>query len=131
MRRKLYGLIVSALLLVSTIGVTFVPAVSAVNVFPVCNGAAADTSVCQDNAAQAKAGGNPVIKALRVTISIMSFVIGLTAVIMLIIGAISMSTSGGDPQKVANARNTILYALIGVVVAVIAQTIVAFVLNKL
>ena len=72
-----------------------------------------------------------MITALKVTISIMSFVIGATGVIMIIIAGISMVTSGGDPQKVASARRSVLFALIGLTIAALAEVIVVFVLSKL
>lgn len=64
-------------------------------------------------------------------INILLFVVGAGAVIMLIIGAIRYVVSGGDQQAVAGAKNTILYAIIGIVVAVLAFAIVNFVLREL
>jgi prepilin signal peptidase PulO-like enzyme (type II secretory pathway) len=52
---------------------------------------------------------------------------GALAVIFIIIGAVKFSTSGGDPQKVASARQTVIYAIIGLIVAVSAFTIASIV----
>lgn len=55
------------------------------------------------------------------------FVVGAIAVIMLIFGGFKYITSGGDASNVTSAKNTILYAVIGLVVVVLAGTIVNFV----
>jgi hypothetical protein len=39
-------------------------------------------------------------------------------------------TSSGDPNRVASAKNTLLYAIIGIIIAVLAQVIVKFVIAK-
>ena len=66
----------------------------------------------------------------RVT-SILLFIIGAVAVIMLIIGGIRYVVSGGDQSQVTAAKNTILYAIIGIVVAVLAYAAVRFVTTTL
>jgi hypothetical protein len=64
-------------------------------------------------------------------VNILLFIIGAIAVIMLIIGGIRYVTSGGDQNHVTAAKNTILYAIIGIVVAVLAFAVVNFVLTGL
>ena len=59
------------------------------------------------------------------------YIIGIIAIIMLIFGGIRYATSGGDSKKVTDAKNTILYAIIGLVVALLSFAIVNFVLNAL
>ena len=59
--------------------------------------------------------------------SILLFIIGAVAVIMLIIGGLRYVVSGGDASKVQDAKNTILYALVGIVVAILAYAAVNFV----
>jgi cytochrome bd-type quinol oxidase subunit 2 len=63
-------------------------------------------------------------------INIMSLVVGVVAVIMIIIGGLRYITSGGDSGNVTNAKNTILYAVVGLVVVALAQVIVRFVVNR-
>jgi len=70
---------------------------------------------------------NSVISAI---INIFSWIIGVTAVIMMMIGGFKFVTANGDSNSVSSARNTILYAAIGLVVAAFAQIIVKFVLTK-
>lgn len=59
------------------------------------------------------------------------FLIGAISVIMLIYGGITYTLSAGDSTKVTNAKNTIMYAIIGIVVALLAYAIVNFVLGQL
>ena len=59
------------------------------------------------------------------------FVIGGIAVLMLIYGGIRYTISGGDEKAITSAKNTILYAVIGIIVAVVAYAIVNFVINAL
>jgi len=63
-------------------------------------------------------------------INILSVVVGIVAVIMIIIAGFKFLTSGGDAQATASARNTIIYAIVGLVVVAMAQIIVKFVLDK-
>ena len=59
------------------------------------------------------------------------FVIGMVAVIMIILGGISYATSQGDAAKVKKGKDTILYGIIGLVIAILAFAIVNFVLGAL
>ena len=59
------------------------------------------------------------------------YIVGIVAVIMLIIGGIRYITSGGDAKKVTDAKNTVLYAIIGLVICLLAFAIVNFVVTTL
>ena len=59
------------------------------------------------------------------------FVTGALAVVMLIIGGIRYAVSGGNSASVTAAKNTILYALVGLIIAFLAFAIVNFVLGSL
>jgi multisubunit Na+/H+ antiporter MnhB subunit len=63
--------------------------------------------------------------------NIMLFIIGAIAVIMLIVGGIRYVVSSGDQNAVTGAKNTILYAIIGIVVAFLAYAAVNFVSSQL
>ncbi len=63
--------------------------------------------------------------------NIMLFLVGIISVIMLIIGGIRYVVSGGDQNAVQGAKNTILYAIIGIVVAFLAFAAVRFVTTNL
>lgn len=63
--------------------------------------------------------------------NILIFLVGIIAVIMLIIGGIRYAVSGGDQSAVTSAKNTILYAIVGLIVAFLAFAIVNFVTTQL
>jgi len=65
---------------------------------------------------------------LKSIINLLLFVIGVIAVIMIIVGGIRYVVSGGDQSAITGAKNTILYAIVGLVVAILAFAIVNFVL---
>ena len=73
-------------------------------------------------------GDTGVFKQITNTIL---YIVGIIAVIMLIIGGIKYVISGGDAKKVTDAKNTILYAIIGLVIAFLAFAIVNFVISAL
>lgn len=88
-------------------------------------GSASGSSGCADDPADT--GVNDV---LRTVVNILSIILGIAAVIMIIIGGLKYVTSGGDSSKTASAKNTIIYALIGLVVALLAQVLVHFVIDR-
>ena len=64
-------------------------------------------------------------------VNIMLFAVGILAVIMLIWGGIRYVLSGGDSGAVSSAKKTILYAVVGLIVAILAYAIVNFVINTI
>lgn len=62
-------------------------------------------------------------------INVVLGVLGLAAVVMIIIGGISYTTSQGDAAKASKAKNTILYGIVGLIIALLAFPIVNFVLS--
>ena len=73
-------------------------------------------------------GDNGVFKQITNTIL---YIVGIVAVIMLIVGGIRYVVSGGDAKKVTDAKNTILYAIIGLIICFLAFAIVNFVIAAL
>lgn len=59
------------------------------------------------------------------------FVLGAIAVIMIVIGGVKYTTSNGDSNSIKSAKDTILYSVIGLVVAIMAYAIVHWVISKL
>jgi len=74
--------------------------------------------------------GSTLNNIVTLVINIFSVVVGIVAVIMIIVGGLKYITSGGDSGNITGAKNTILYAIIGLVVVALAQFIVRFVLQK-
>ncbi len=68
---------------------------------------------------------------LQRAIRMFQLVVGLVSVFMIILGGLRYITSGGDSTSINSAKNTILYAIIGLVVVAMAQVIVQFVLNRI
>ena len=64
-------------------------------------------------------------------VNVLLFLIGAISVVMLVYGGIQYTLSSGDSGKVNNAKNTILYAIVGLVVALLAYAIVNFVVGNL
>jgi len=62
-------------------------------------------------------------------INLMLFVVGILAIFMLIFGGIRYVISGGAADKVKDAKNTILYAIVGLVVAILGYAIVQWVIS--
>lgn len=85
------------------------------------------------NASCGNADGNQALlnDTVKNIINLMLYAVGIIAVIVLIIGAIRYVVSGGDQKAVSSAKDTILYAIIGIVVAFMAFAIVNFVLGRI
>ena len=67
---------------------------------------------------------------IKVVINLFSLLVGVVSVIMIIVGGLKYIISAGDSGNVTSAKNTILYAIIGLVIVALAQFIVRFVLTK-
>lgn len=94
----------------------------------ICKGAGlagGGTSDCSNPA------GSPSVEGVIGTaINLISLIVGVIAVIMIIIGGLKYIMSSGDSNNINSAKNTILYAIIGLVIVAFAQVIVKFVLHK-
>ena len=89
------------------------------------------TDVCANNSdsAACKNTTKPVDLA-KIIIDTLLFIVGAIAVVMIIIGGIIYVTSAGDSGKVTQGKNTVLYAVIGLVVALLAFAIVNWVVDR-
>ena len=119
---KILRLILPTILMVGALGLLMVPDVSALTL--------------QEGAEAARCDGCPSDLfgekgAFRQITNTILYIVGVIAVIMLIIGGIRYVISGGDSKKVTDAKNTVLYAIIGLVIAVFAYAIVNFVITSL
>lgn len=93
---------------------------------PACNGAAKNSPVCQPPKQE-----NPIVHTINVAVKIMSILVGIFAVIMIIIGGLTMATAAGNSEKLAKARARVIYSLVALVVAALAWTIVTFIVNRI
>lgn len=92
------------------------------------SGDIAGTTQC--DATDTKDADNRINGIIAAAIRIFQVVVGLISVIMIIMGGLKYITSGGDATSVGSAKNTILYAVVGIVVVALAEIIVQFVLNR-
>lgn len=72
-------------------------------------------------------GETPIFQTIT---NVLLFIVGAVAVIMLVIGGIKYTVSQGDSTAVTSAKNTILYSIIGIVVAILAYAAVNFVIGS-
>ena len=95
----------------------------------------ADDLTLQSGVTESKGAGVPEAVSgdeglVTKIINILLWAIGIVSVIMLIIGGFRYATSNGDSNQVTAAKNTIMYAVIGLVVAIFAYAIINFVINQ-
>jgi hypothetical protein len=99
-----------------------------------CNdpNAASKPEVCKDNQTNAKdnpiAGPNGI---LTIAVRILAIITGVASVVIIIVEGMRTVLAGGDANTAAQARRGILWACVGIVIALLSQSIVALVLNKL
>jgi hypothetical protein len=67
---------------------------------------------------------------IHTIVNLLSAIVGVVAVIMIIVGGLRYITSGGNDASVTGAKNTILYAIIGLIIVALAQILVRFTLSK-
>jgi type IV secretion system pilin len=90
------------------------------------SGAPATTDNCSSTGVDSSAIG----KLAKGVVDVFSVIVGAVSVIMIIYGGFRYITSGGDSGGVGNAKNTIIYAIVGLVIVALAQLIVHFVLSQ-
>lgn len=121
-------MILISLGLVSTLGLLPAVVVHADAASDACDGIKlVDPTAKCNNAAEGRSGFQNLIKKV---INIFSVVIGAVSVIMIIFGGFRYIISGGDSSATKAAKDTIMYALIGLVIVLFAQVIVIFVLSN-
>ncbi|HET7630577.1 MAG TPA: pilin [Candidatus Saccharimonadales bacterium] len=89
---------------------------------------AGNTAVCQSNQ---KSDKNSLSNILHTVINVLLVVAGLVAVLFIIIGGLRYVFSAGDASATKSAKDTIIYAIIGLILAVLAYGIVNFVVSRL
>ena len=72
----------------------------------------------------------PDVATTHELLSIVFAIIGAIALLIVTLSGFRYVLSAGDPQKTANAKNTLIYALVGLAIAISAEAIIAFVVNR-
>ena len=94
------------------------------SVMSACEGVALAGGDCSEDAE------SRVSSIVAVALNLFSFIVGVAAVIMIFIGGFKYVIASGDSNSVNSAKNTILFAVIGLVIVALAQVIVVFVINR-
>jgi hypothetical protein len=90
---------------------------------------AKDSPTCQSRTEKNPiTGTDGLLYKVSLVIAIIS---GIAAIIVIIVGGMQYVTSGGDSQKITSAKHTIVGAVIGLIVIVLAQTIITFIIKRL
>ncbi len=129
-------LAVFALIFMGFVGVVSPSLVSAVELNQtICDGGGVEPEICGDiEGSQSPTAVNPLYGPEGIVtraIYGLSLAIGVVAILVIIIGGIKMTLSSGDAGKVKGARDQVIYACVGLIVAALAQAIVWFVLRKI
>lgn len=127
LKRNLTALLMGLFLLAGSFGVA--PAVHAAQSSASSQVCAGITSATGDTCDGTDAA-NKTNSLVNTLINVLSWIIAVISVFMIMFGGFKMITSAGDSSKVASGRQTIIYALIGLIIVALAQTIVKFVLSK-
>ena len=116
------------LLIVLSGGLAVVPLTASAASFK--NDACAAVNVLNNsNSTKCSSNGESALsRILKLVLNVLSFLVGITAIIMIIIGGFKFITSNGDSNNISSARNSILYAVIGLIIVAAAQVMVHFVL---
>jgi hypothetical protein len=77
------------------------------------------------------APGRSLTALVKVLLNLLSAIIGVVAVVMIIVSGFKFVTAAGDAGKVAAARSTMVYAIVGLLIVAFAQFITQFLLKKL
>jgi len=115
-------------LLVGVVAIHSAPALAASAKDEICSGvgAASGASGCSTPK------GSPTVNSvINTVINIISAFVGVVAVIMIVFAGFRYVTSGGDSSKISSAKNTLIYAVVGIVVAALAQVIVRYVVTQI
>jgi hypothetical protein len=89
----------------------------------VCGGAALAGSSCTGDTTS-------LTTTIRNIVNLFSIIVGIVAVITVVVAGFRYVTSGGDSSKISGAKNTLIYAIVGLVIVALSQSIVRFVLSK-
>lgn len=104
------------------VGMWAAPAVGAITANEEACKVNPNSLICKDS-------GESIENVIGTIVNTLLFILGAISVVMIIIGGIMYTTSGGDSGAVSKAKNTILYAVIGLVVAFLAYAIVNWVVG--
>lgn len=138
---KTFIMVSANVLMLSGVGLVPFMAASPLAASAACNGSQAALTGGVDNAvngtniacdaAVGGANGESAVQKIALTVvKVFSIIVGAVAVFMIIYGGFRYITSGGDSGKVGSAKNTLIYALVGLIIVALAQIIVHFIISQ-
>jgi len=143
MKRKVVSLIASFALFAGVAGAAVLPAeqVHAVNVFEKSCGGGGNASggggaagggggASAGSSAVCGSQGDDLPAMIKNVVNVLLYLVAMIAVVVIIIGGIRYTTSNGDSGAIKSAKDTIMYAVIGLVVAILSFAIVNFVIGQ-
>lgn len=120
MIKKLKQLILPALMVVGFAAV----------MVPVAPVSADDLDPCTLNPSMCAGRETDINAVFKIIVNVLLFVVGIIAIIMIIISGIRYTSSAGNATSTAAAKNTLMYSVIGLIVAILAYAIVNFVVDR-
>ena len=84
---------------------------------------------CRQGTGDVGADSGPLVTLIRNIIRFITIIVGAVSILMIIFAGFKYITSGGDSSKITSAKNSLVYAIIGLVIIALAQVIVRFVLT--
>lgn len=141
MIKKIKSYILSGVLLLTVAAPVAVPAAVAYAAVPTCTGvpdsvaigaaAASKGDITCDNGTASGAAAESAVKKLATeVVNIFTVIVGAASIIMIVYGGFRYITSGGSSERVGAAKNTLIYAIVGLIIVALAQIIVHFVLSQ-
>lgn len=111
-------------LFIASVGLLFSMGAAPLYAAPVdvLSGGCGDYQVCK--------GEGGVYNTIKNVISILVSIAGIIAVIMIVVGGITYATSGGDASQTKRGKDTVIYAVVGLVISIMAYAIVNWVIGK-
>ncbi len=92
---------------------------------------ASPASEIKGGVSAAGGGSAPTLGSqIQTLINVLLFILGAISVVMIVLGGIRYTTSNGEASSLKSAKDTVLYAVVGLVVALMAYAIVNFVLTS-
>jgi hypothetical protein len=111
-------------------GMSLMPAVASAGPFDSSKNQACQGAQLGADGGCGGAPGTTLSDRIKTIVNILSTIVGIAAIVMIIVGGLRYVTSGGDSGSISGAKNTIIYAIIGLIVVALAQFIVRFVITQ-
>ncbi len=96
-----------------------------------CVAVEADNGSGHCDQSKLKEGENSLTKTLTTLLNLLTMIVGILTVVMLMISGIRFVTANGDSNSITSAKNTLIYALVGLIIVGFAQAIVKLILERI